>query len=193
MEDETKDNIIIEEDQGDGVSFEETSDKCVEKLGRVKEELKKCISEKDEYLNGWQRSRADFVNAKKSHDKDMAELGKTALESFVIKILPVVDSFEIAMADKTKWEKVDKEWRIGVEGIYSKLLDTLRKSGLEEVGLTGESFDINIHQPVSTVPVTEKEKDDIVTEVVEKGYKLGDRVIRASKVIVGQLEEESKK
>ncbi|MEK7066114.1 MAG: nucleotide exchange factor GrpE [Patescibacteria group bacterium] len=189
MEDDTKDNIIVEEDQGDGVSFEDTPDKCMEKLGKVKEELKKCLVEKDEYLNGWQRSRADFVNAKKSHDKEMVDLGKIALESFVVKILPVVDSFEMAMADKTKWEKVDKDWRVGVEGIYSKLLDTLRKSGLEEVGAPGEKLDINIHQPVRAVSVTDKEKDDTVTEVVEKGYKLGDRIIRASKVIVGQLAE----
>ncbi|MBI5140525.1 MAG: nucleotide exchange factor GrpE [Candidatus Vogelbacteria bacterium] len=192
MDEDAKDDIEVGENTEDVASFEdeETSDRCEEKLLKVKAELKKCLAEKDEYLNGWQRARADFVNAKKSHDKEVSDLGKIALESFVVKILPVVDSFEVAFANKERWEKVDSEWRVGVEGIYSKLMDTLRRSGLEEIGALGERFDINVHQPVSTVPVTDEDKDDVVTEIVQKGYRLGNRVVRPCKVIVGQLAEE---
>ena len=83
-------------------------------------------------------------------------------------------------------EPVPESWRAGFSGIYSKMLETLGRRGLKEIGRTGEKFDVNQEEPVAVVPVDKEELDDTVTEVLQKGYSVNGRVIRPAKVIIGQ-------
>jgi molecular chaperone GrpE len=87
----------------------------------LREKLKKAIAEKQEYMDGWQRSKAEFINARKRDEESRKEIIKFANEGLLMDIVPVLDSFTMAFSNKEAWEKVDQNWRIGVEHIYSQL------------------------------------------------------------------------
>src|SRR3989344_1423176 len=102
---------------------------------KLRERLKKCIEEKQEYLDGWQRTKADFVNARREEEKRLAELLKFAEVALIMDILPVLDSFDMAMSDKAAWESVSKEWRSGMEAI-----DTIETSEEDKDHKVAEVF-----------------------------------------------------
>jgi len=175
LEDVYNDDIIIEEN--------ETVEGKVKKL---KEKLNECLKENRENLLGWQRSRADFVNAKKENENKVKESFVYATGEFIEELLPVVDSFEMAFADKEAWEKVDKNWRIGVEYIYSQLLSILENNGLKQIDPTGEKFNPSFHTSMEMINTDKKKDDSVVMSVIQKGYKHNGKVIRAAKVRVAQ-------
>jgi molecular chaperone GrpE len=154
------------------------------KIKKLRDELKRVQKERDEYLAGWQRSKADFINARKEEEKSRAETIKFANKEFAQEILAVADSFDMAFANKESWEKVDKNWRTGVEYIYSQLLSVLEQNGLKQINPIGEKFDPNIHTSVESVPTTEEDEDKVM-EVVQKGYLMNGTLIRSPKVKVG--------
>jgi len=90
-------------------------------LKKIRDKLKQCIKEKQSNLEGWQRTRADFVNIKKENEKSRIELKKYANEQLILDILPVLDSFDMASANKKAWESVDKNWRDGIMYIQAQL------------------------------------------------------------------------
>ncbi|MBI3632462.1 MAG: nucleotide exchange factor GrpE [Candidatus Vogelbacteria bacterium] len=184
--DNSEDEIVID---GDGfeLSQEGSTLDFQEKVNKLKKKLKDTIKEKDEYLNGWQRCRADFVNAKRSEERDRIGLVNSVNESIIRDLLPVLDSFDLAIQDNDKMDGVPEGWRQGFVGIYFKLLDSLGRRGLKQIGVVGEKYDINRHQPVAMVDVNKVELDDTVTEVFQKGYMLSERVVRPAKVKVGQF------
>lgn len=171
----------------DDVVFEEVESEGIEQIKKLREKLKKCVKEKQEYLDGWQRSKADFVNAKKKDEELRAELLSFAKSGLILDLLSSVDSFEMAFTNKSAWESVDKNWRVGIEHIYSQLLKTLGEHGLEQFDPNGEQFDPNRHDSVESVVTDKKEDDHKVLEVMHKGYILGGKIIRPAKVKVGQL------
>ena len=173
-----EDDIVVED-------LEDSDNNTVKKL---RDKLKKCVEEKQEYLDGWQRSKADFVNARKKDEEMRSGLISFAKEGLILDLLTSVDNFDMAFANKEVWESVDKNWRIGIEHIHSQLLKTLEEHGLEQFDPTGEQFDHNRHDSVETVVVDKKEEDHKVVEVIQKGYILGGKIIRPAKVKVGQLE-----
>lgn len=178
MQDEHDDEFIPEDEA-------ENSAATIKKL---REKLKLCEAEKQEYLTGWQRAKADFINARKTEEAERDRFRKAALEKTLLDFLSVADSFEMAFAHKESWQKVDAGWRVGVESIYSQLLSAFARHGLTTVGAVGEPFDPRMHVSVGVVSV-EKKLDDTVQEVTQTGYKLNDTVIRPAKVKVGQYEE----
>jgi len=91
----------------------EDESKIDAKLKKVKEELKNCLAEKKEYLEGWQRSKADFVNLQKSVDYDKLRFKRLGVEGVVLELLPTLDSFEMAFKDEDAWKKVDSNFHIG--------------------------------------------------------------------------------
>ena len=147
-------------------------------------ELQKIIAERDEYLAGWQRAKADFVNAKKRMEDTMKEFRTMANEGLVEELLPVLHSFEMAFANREVWEKADKNWRMGIEHIYNQLKGILEQNGIKEINPVGQVFDPNIHEAVSFEKTTEKEGS--VLKVIEKGYMLGTKLIKPAKVIVAE-------
>ena len=152
-------------------------------------DIEKLMAERDEYLAGWQRAKADFANAKKRMEETMVEFRSMANEGLIEELLPVLSSFEMAFANKAAWEKDDKNWRMGVEHIYSQMKGVLAANGLKEIDPVGQRFDHNLHEAVRHDPVDDASKSDAVLSVVEKGYMLGTKLIRPAKVVVGEFAE----
>lgn len=175
-EDNNKD-VIIEEQVKETVKNEEE----VEELS-VEEQLKEDLAkEKDKFL----RLFAEFENYKKRTTKERIELFKTAGQDVITSMLPVLDDFDRALSEISKSE--DKEMLKGVELISGKLRSTLKNKGLEEVEANqGDVFDAEIHEAITQIPAPTDDMKGKVVDVVEKGYKLGDKVIRHPKVVVGQ-------
>jgi molecular chaperone GrpE len=150
-------------------------------------EMEKLRAERDEYLAGWQRAKADFANSKKQTEVMMKEFRTMANEGLIEELLAVLSSFEMAFGNKLAWEKIDKNWRMGVEHIYSQLKGILEQNGLKEINPIGQVFDANIHEAVSYEKIEDKKNDHTILTVIERGYKLGDKLIRPAKVVVAEV------
>lgn len=168
------DEIVAEEEMKDVVK-------------KLKEKLKTAEAEKAEYLTGWQRAKADLINARKRDEAERAEFVKFANERLLDSLIPVMESFDMAMGNKEAWEKVDKNWRTGVEYIYSQLKKALNENGVEEINPLNQKFDHNLHEAVSYEPVDDEKLDHVVTQVIQKGFMLNGKVLKPAKVKVGEL------
>jgi len=177
-------------DSSDDFVFEESDEEGnvgspADQVKRLREKLKKAVAEKQEYLDGWQRLRADFLNYKKRTDEALKMAETTGKSAFVEDLLSAVESFDMAMANKEAWEKVEKNWRVGVEYIYQQLTTALESHGLKAlVPAVGDPFDPTIHAAVESVHTDEEAKDHTIAEVVQKGYIFGESVLRHPKVKV---------
>ncbi|MFD0796922.1 nucleotide exchange factor GrpE [Maribacter chungangensis] len=171
----------------DAISQEENIDTAEEKQlneeieqseeERLREDVAK---EKDKFL----RLFAEFENYKKRTSKERMDLFKTAGQEVIISLLPVMDDFDRALKELSKSE--DKEMFKGVELINGKLKETLKSKGLEELQVkAGDAFDADIHEAITQIPAPSKKMKGKVIDVIEKGFKLGDRIIRHPKVVVG--------
>lgn len=178
---ETSDDMVDTDEEG-------MEKGALAKLKDLREKLKKSDAQKLEYLTGWQRDKAEFVNARKRDQERQKELVKYANEELILDILPVLDSFEMAKANKEAWEKVDKNWRVGIEYIQSQILAILQKNGLTELNPIGAEYSPLEQEAIEMVSVENKDQDGKVVAVINKGYKLGDRVIRPPKVKVGAIQ-----
>ena len=158
-------------------------------LKKFRADLKQAQKEKAEYLNGWQKERADFANYKKGEDDRRAMVSESMRERILSRFLTVMDSFNMAFANKEAWEKVDPSWRKGVEYIYSQFNSVFEEYGVKPVGVEGEVFDPNIHESIDMISTDKKEQDHTIANVIQKGYKLADRVIRPARVNVYEFKE----
>jgi len=156
------------------------------KVKKLKKELEFCLKEKGEYLEGWQRSKADFINIKRSFDEDKKRLKEIAKEDLINDLFPVIDSFDMAFKNKEAWEKVDPVWRTGVEYIHQHLMDTLKNHGLEPFDDIEKKFDPARHLSVDVVETSKKEEDGRIKEVLQKGFLLNNYVIRPASVKVAE-------
>ena len=170
----------------DSVVAEENAAEMVKKL---REKLKKAQTDAQEYLTGWQRAKADLVNARKRDEEERKEFVKFSNERLIDGLIPVLESFELAMANREVWEKADKNWRIGVEYIYSQLKKALGDAGLEEIDPVGKPFDHNRDEAAEYVPVDKESEHHKVLSVVQKGYNLNGRAMRPPKVRVGEFKK----
>ncbi|MFS4467307.1 nucleotide exchange factor GrpE [Maribacter sp. 2210JD10-5] len=144
---------------------------------QLREDLAK---EKDKFL----RLFAEFENYKRRTSKERMELFKTAGQEVIVSLLPVLDDFDRALKELSKSE--DKEMFKGVELINGKLKETLKSKGLENVeAKAGDTFDAEIHEAITQIPAPSKKMKGKVIDVIEKGFRLGDRIIRHPKVVVG--------
>ncbi len=168
----------------DSVVGEENAQDTVK---RLREKLKLVQKEKAAYLDGWQRAKADMVNANKRAYESRKEFVQYANENLINEIIPVLDSFHMAMGNKTAWEKADKNWRVGVEYIAQQLKKILEDNGLKEVDPIGETFNPMIHESVGHKPVTKESENGKVVEVAQKGYSLNGKLLKVPKVLVGEM------
>ena len=142
--------------------------------------------ERDEYLAGWQRAKADLVNYKKEASKRDANL-KSHIEADVIAdLLPVLDSFDLAIGNEESWSKVEPEWRKGVEYIHSQLVSVLGDRKLTSFGAVGDLFDPLLHNSSGSEDAKSESDDGKIMKVLQKGYKIGEDVIRPANVITGR-------
>ena len=158
-----------------------------EAIKKLKVELSACRKEREEYLAGWQRAKADFINARKDEEKARAAFVKFANGAFIEEMLPVLQNFERAVNNKEVWKKADKNWRIGVEHIYAQFRGALQKAGVEFIEPTiGDIFDPSRHASIGTVAVAAETENHTVREVVEKGFALYGKILEPAKVKVGE-------
>lgn len=188
-----QDEIIEPEQDGSEVlefEFNDDGEEDLKKtLKKFRADLKQLRKEKEEYLTGWQKERAEFSNYKKQEDDRRAMFSESMRERILTRFLSVVDSFNMAFANREAWEKVDENWRKGVEYIYSQMNGIFEEYGVKPIGEEGEPFDPNIHQSIDMVETDKKELDHKVANVIQKGYKLGDRVMRPARVNVYEYKE----
>lgn len=148
----------------------------------LKKELEKCEKKRDEYLAGWKRARADFINYKKGEIERVGELIKFAAAGLILKVLPILDNFDLA--EKNLSEDLKKEESIkGFLQIKTQIKDFLEEQGIDEISCLEEKFDPNFHEAVEEVEVKDKESG-IIIEEIQKGYKFHGKVIRPNKVKV---------
>ena len=175
--DKNHDNIVEEEMNMDDTQTTE-KEKENDPLETAQNDLQ---VEKDRYL----RLFAEFENYKKRTGRERIELFKTASQDVMVSLLPVLDDFDRALKEIEKSE--DKNLLVGVELISNKLREVLRVKGLESIGTKkGDVFDAEIHEAVTQIPAPEENLKGKVVDVLEKGYTLGEKIIRFPKVVIGQ-------
>lgn len=175
MENEEKD-VLVDLEQFKDENGQINKDEYIAKLNdHLNDQRKKA----DEYFEHLKRNMAEFDNFKKRMNKEKENLFYTITSDVLAEILPVMDNFEKAIAAKT----TDESYKNGMEMIYTQLNDTLKKFGLEEIEALNITFDPNFHEAVMHVE-DEKYGEKEVIEVLRKGYKIGDKVIRHSMVKV---------
>jgi molecular chaperone GrpE len=172
------------EEINDLISEEQSNlevDKVQEESKTIEEQLQDDLDkEKDKFL----RLFAEFENFKKRTSKERMDLFKTAGQEVIVSLLPVLDDFERALKELSKSD--DKEMFKGIELINGKLKETLKSKGMEEVvAEQGDTFDAEIHDAITQIPAPSKKLKGKIIDVVERGYKLGDKIIRHPKVVVG--------
>jgi molecular chaperone GrpE len=152
------------------------------------EGLRKALAEEkakaEANLARWQRAQADFINFKRCSEQEKMDLGRWANTNLLLGILPVIDDFERALGTIPE-EAANQNWAEGIKLIERKLRSALEKQGLSAITALGEQFDPQFHEAV----MCSKGKENIVIQELQKGYKLNDRTIRPSKVVVGNGEE----
>lgn len=143
------------------------------------DDFTKCQRERDEYLDGWKRAKADLINYKKDETKRFESIVKFGQTSLILELISVLDSFDLALiSDEIKQDKKSEK---GMLLIRQQLLDILRRSGLEEIKINQDNkFDPNFHEAIGEVQ-SDKSSGTIV-EQIEKGYLLNNKVIRPARV-----------
>lgn len=173
-------------------SEETLNSKAEPETAEVKEEdvegLKQALAEEkkkaEDYLASWQRAQADFINYKRRAEQERLDFNRFANANLILSLLPVLDDLELALSSMPN-KSVKNSWVEGVKLVERKFKSALEAQGVTPIKALGEPFDPNFHEAVRQ----EKGKDGLVVEVLQKGYLLGDRVLRPSKVAVGSGEE----
>lgn len=179
-ENNKKEPVVQSQDQSEKhTEMPETgSEECKDEAAELKEAL---ASEKDKYV----RLFAEFDNYRKRTARESIEIRKTASGDVMSAILPILDDFDRALKELKKSE--DDSLYKGVELIHSKLKNTLNSKGLKEMKVKqGDAFDAEFHEAITQVPAPNKKLIGKIVDVVEKGYTLGDKILRYPKVVTGQ-------
>ncbi len=173
-------NPIEEINQNEPITTENSSNEEVIEVSETEQLKSQLETEKDKFL----RLFAEFENYKKRTSKERVELFKTANQEVLQALLPVLDDFDRAMIQIAKSE--DENLVKGVELIHEKLKSTLVSKGLEMVELNaGDAFDADFAEAITQIPAPSEDLKGKIVDVVEKGYKLGDKIIRFPKVVIG--------
>ena len=172
-------NQEVEESQITATETETVKEETLTVEEQLQEDLAK---EKDKFLHLF----AEFENYKKRTTKERIELFKTASQDVMVSMLPVLDDFERALMHIEE-DKEAEELRKGVLLIYNKLISTLEQKGLAKIEVNqGDVFNADDHEAITQIPAPSDDLKGKIIDVVERGYKLGDKVIRFPKVVIGQ-------
>ncbi len=189
---EKKEEIINDQNNVSNSNVNDSSGKCVCSSGNsenIKEdELKKLNDTIIELNNRLKYSQAEMINYRKRKDEETANMLKYANQDLILELIDIADNFERAIKlDDNNLEDSLSKFLAGFKIIYSHLMETLKKFGVEEIETVGKEFDPSYHEALMVVNNVEK-PDDTVVECLLKGYTLKGKVIRAAKVIVNKLD-----
>lgn len=156
-----------------------------QKKTKAEEQLEKAEFDLIELKDRHIRLQAEFDNYRKRTLKERMELLRTANESLLISILPVIDDFDRAMQTI---DTVDEESHLkdGVKLIYNKFQEFLKQNGVKEIEAKEQEFNTDLHEAITKIPAPTEELKGKIVDVVQKGYYLNDKIIRFSKVIIGE-------
>tara|TARA_B100000745_G_scaffold292473_1_gene233345 strand:+ start:4113 stop:4622 length:510 start_codon:yes stop_codon:yes gene_type:complete len=163
-----QDDIIYEEDEG------------AELIKKLRARLKTCEQEKKEYLDGWQRLKADNTNKAKTEAEVHKRLTQRAVSNVLESFLPSLDSFDLALEGEMG-KGVDATWRQGIEHIYAQLREILQSHGFTQFGEVGDTFDPTLHEAVGK---EEGGEAHTIASVQRKGYMHHTAVVRPAHVII---------
>ncbi len=155
---------------------------------KLRDELDQANKEKKEYLAGWQRAQADLANVRKDAFEAEKKVFPRALTTILTDLLPVLDSFDLAFGNKEAWESAPKNWRDGVTYIHQQFLSVLSGYGVSVIDPVDEEFNPQVHESIEAIPVAEENKDGKILSVMQKGYRMGETIIRPARVKVGMYE-----
>ncbi|MES2749440.1 MAG: nucleotide exchange factor GrpE [Patescibacteria group bacterium] len=162
------------------------------KLKTLKTKLKEAEEKNRELLEELQRTKADFLNARKRLEEDRARDKERSVIKHIEKLLPVCDSFFLAMQDVKAMDESDQKWRRGIEGTYAQLKSVMDAYHVVAFNPVGELFDPTRHEALSMVPVTDAEQNNRIINIIQQGYELkqGEKteLIRPARVTVGTIE-----
>ncbi len=150
-----------------------------------KSELEIVKQRMEEYLNGWKRAKADYINLKKESEKREQEMAQFANAALILELLPVYDNFKLAWQHIPAEHQQNDEWLKGVEQIKKQFAEVLKNLGIEEIKTVGEKFNPEFHEALG------KEKKDgvvsgTITAELKSGYKLFEKVLEPAKVKVAE-------
>lgn len=170
-------DIIIDDNDEDLDESVVTEEHSRDTLKKLREKVKAAEEKAKEYLDGWQRDRAEIANVRKRDEEARKEFAKFAVSAVLEDLLPVLDSFELSLPHGNK----------ELEVIYKQLKQILKSHGLEESNPVGEAFDPRLHESVGSVTTDKPEDDHKILEVAQKGYILSGKIIRPAKVRIGEF------
>jgi molecular chaperone GrpE len=178
------DDVLIEEDGDEEIGgseeeLEATEARADTKVTKLRQELEQTRKEKQDNLDGWQRAKADYVNALRRFEEEKRDAVDIGTFKAASAFLPVIDSLERA--------KAAGEIPEGFAGILKQLEGAVLKLGLSQFGTIGEKFDPMMHEALGQDPTDDADKDDEVTAILEPGWKTVDHVIRPAKVRVAHF------
>jgi len=178
-------DIQPEEDlqSADQAAMKEIEIETDQLLDALQQELTECRSKSDEYLDGWQRARAEFTNYRKRVERDQALMQQTLTGSIVKRYLEIVDDLDRALKNRPQ-EGEGASWADGIELIYRKLINILESNGVT-IMPAGVMFDPNLHEAITSEDSDQHQSGEII-EVVQQGYLLSDRVLRPALVRVAR-------
>jgi molecular chaperone GrpE len=183
LEGEASEDSTGVQDRGEGEDGDE-SFSMEDELTVRQSELDDIQAKAEEYLDGWQRARAEFANYKKRVQKEREDSRSFITAEILSKYLTVVDDFERALSDRPTGEAAEA-WAEGIDMIYRKLKTILEAEGVVEITAKGELFDPNFHEAISFEESDDHNEGEVV-DVIQPGYKLGERVIRPAVVRVAK-------
>jgi molecular chaperone GrpE len=157
-------------------------------IADLRAKLKKAVEEKQEYLLGWQKAKADYINSRKQDEEENRAAVKYAESALLGELVTVLDSFDMAFANEAEVAKLPEQWKKGMLQVKSQLSAILAAHNLEAIDPVGKEFDPRDAEAVGMVPVTDEADDHRVMTVLQKGYRLHGRVLRPAKVQVGKHE-----
>jgi len=152
------------------------------KIKKLRDQLKEAQQKRDEYLDGWQRCKADGINVRREAFAAADRAGARAKESIIEDIVPALDSFDMAATGEA-WANVDESWRSGIDQIRNQLLDALSRNGVTRYGKVGDMSDHNLHEIVQETEDVAGESGEII-RILRYGYKTPEKILRPAQVIV---------
>ena len=183
-----EENKNVAEPEAEAKEKESAEESAEEAMQKAVDELKAALDTQKEAVEAQKKEyhylMAEFDNFRRRSAQEKLELVDTAAKGVIKDLLPVVDDFERALEALSKAEGSEAA-KEGTELIYKKLVGTLKSKGLEEIEAVGKEFDTDEHEAVAQIPAPEEKLKGKVVEVVQKGYKLGGKVIRFAKVVIG--------
>jgi molecular chaperone GrpE len=177
---------VGDEVEAQGAAAEETAplEPTDGDLMALQEELQAAQAKAGEYLDGWQRARAEFMNYRKRVERDQAQTYQNASGNIIKRFLDVVDDLDRALKNRPQ-NGEGALWAEGIELIYRKLLGILDSEGVKPFNPIGQPYDPNLEEAIQQEESPEHESG-IVIDVVQQGYMLGDRVLRPARVRVAK-------